>query len=99
MIPLPYCKTGYKPGFPRTRGGDPPITLADYSITPGYSAVPASKLKELKGIVCERNALIFRKKELGSLDWSNPSTLKTTVFKHIDLYAGISDRRKICALV
>lgn len=76
-----------------------PITLADYSITPGYSAVPASKLKELKGIVCERNALIFRKKELGSLDWSNPSTLKTTVFKHIDLYAGISDRRKICALV
>lgn len=76
-----------------------PITLADYAITPGYSAVPANKLKELKGIVCERNSMIFRKKELGSLDWSNPSTLKTTVFKHIDLYAGISDRRKICALV
>lgn len=76
-----------------------PITLADYDITPGYSAVPANKLKELKGIVCERNALIFRKKEHGSFDWNNPLSLKNSVFRHIDLYAGISDRRKICALV
>lgn len=76
-----------------------PITLADYDITPGYSAVPANKLKELKGIVCEKNALIFRKKELGSLDWNNNMTLMTTVAKHLNLYAGISDRRKICALV
>ena len=76
-----------------------PITAANYDITPGYSAVPANKLKELKGIVCERDALIFRKKELGTLDWNNNMTLKTTVAKHLDLYAGISDRRKICALV
>lgn len=76
-----------------------PITAADYDITPGYSAVPANKLKELKGIVCERNALIFRKKELGSLDWTNNMTLMTNVAKHLNIYAGISDRRKICALV
>jgi hypothetical protein len=68
-------------------------------VTPGYSAVPANKLKELKGFICERDAFIFRKYEQGTYEFNNAATLNTSIFKHVDVLADISDRRKVCAIV
>lgn len=68
-------------------------------VTPGYSAVPANKLNKLKGFICERDAFIFRKYEQGTYEFNNAATLNTSIFKHVDVLADISDRRKVCAIV
>lgn len=77
----------------------PNIVDTRIGVTPGYSAVAANKLKELKGFICERDSFIFRKYEQGTFEFNNAATLNTSIFRHVDLLADISDRRKVCAIV
>jgi len=67
------------------------------AVTPGYTA-PGSPAA-LKGIVVEENAFIYRMNRIGTFDFNNAATLKTSVFQHLDAFANISDRRKVVALV
>lgn len=77
----------------------PNVVDTRIGVTPGYSAVAANKLKELKGFICERDSFIFRKYEQGTFEFNNAATLNTSIFRHVDLLADISDRRKVCAIV
>lgn len=66
-------------------------------ITPGYT--PLANPGELEGFLVERNALIFRNNYIGTFNFDNGATLKTSMFHHIDALTSISDRRKCVAIV
>lgn len=70
---------------------------ADIDVTPGYT--PLVSPKKLKAVLIEENGLIFRQKNIGTFNFDNAATLKTTTFHHIDAMANVSDRRKCVAFV
>ncbi len=74
----------------------PTSISSDIEITPGYT--PVSSPKKLVGILIEENGFIFRQKSIGTYNFDNAATLKTSIFRHLDAVANISDRRKVVAL-
>lgn len=68
----------------------------DIQVTPGYTTLPSPGT--ILGFIAERNALIFRKKIIGTFSFDNVATLRTSAFHHLDCMADISDRRKVVAL-
>jgi len=75
-----------------------PTTVSpNIAITPGYTAPTAPK--EIIGFLVEENALIFKQKMIGTFNFDNAATLKTSIFNHVDAMANLSDRRKSVALV
>lgn len=70
---------------------------SEIDVTPGYT--PPTNPGEVQGFICERNALIFRRKIIGTFQFDNAATLMTSAFHHLDIMANVSDRRKIVALV
>lgn len=70
---------------------------SEIDVTPGYT--PPVNPGEVQGFICERNALIFRRKIIGTFKFDNAATLMTSAFHHLDIMANVSDRRKIVALV
>lgn len=84
--------------FNTVKVGDFPTTIStDIAITPGYTAV--AQPKKLKAVLLEENAFIFRQNLIGTFNFDNSATLKTSVFNHLDAMADISDRRKAVAIV
>ena len=73
----------------------PTVQSPNIAITPGYT--PLSDPKKLKAILVEENSIIFRKKEIGTFNFDNAATLKTSIFRHLDAMANLSDRRKAVA--
>lgn len=67
------------------------------NVTPGYT--PLVNPKKLKAVLIEEQGLIFRLREHGTYNFDNTATLNTSIFKHIDALADISDRRKCVAIV
>jgi len=81
-----------------TRVGEFPTAIDPrIEITRGYT--PITPNKKLVGFICEEDAMIFRRKEIGRFQFDNAATLKTSLFYHIDALANISDRRKVVAVV
>lgn len=69
-------------------------------VTPGYTPLTgASAKKKVLGFLIEENGMIFREKSIGTFNFDNAATLKTSIFRHLDALANISDRRKVCAIV
>lgn len=75
----------------------PTSISADIDVTPGYT--PVAQPKKLKAVLMEENGLIFRQKNIGTFNFDNAATLKTSVFHHLDAMANVSDRRKAVAFV
>lgn len=75
----------------------PTAASPDIAITPGYT--PPATAGTLKAVLLEEAAIIFRKKEIGTFNFDNAATLKTSVFRHLDAMANVSDRRKCVAFV
>lgn len=75
----------------------PTTDSADIQVTPGYTTpeVPG----EILGFILEENAFIYRQKMIGTFNFDNAATLKTSIFNHLEAMANISDRRKSVALV
>lgn len=67
------------------------------NVTAGYTAL--ANPKTLKAVLIEEQGLIFRLREHGTYNFDNVATLNTSIFKHIDALADISDRRKCVAIV
>ena len=67
------------------------------NVTPGYTAL--ANPKKLKAVLIEEEGLIYRIREHGTYNFDNTATLNTSIFKHIDVLADISDRRKCVAIV
>ncbi len=67
------------------------------NVTAGYT--PLANPKTLKAVLIEEQGLIFRLREHGTYNFDNVATLNTSIFKHIDALADISDRRKCVAIV
>lgn len=84
--------------FNTVKVGDFPNAISpNIAITPGYTAV--AQPKKLKAVLLEENAFIFRQNLIGTFNFDNSATLKTSVFNHLDAMADISDRRKAVAIV
>lgn len=67
------------------------------NVTPGYTPVTGSP--KILGFILEENGFIFKQKAIGTFNFDNAATLKTSVFNHLDAMANISDRRKCVALI
>lgn len=77
---------------------DFPTTISpNINITPGYT--PLTNIPTIKGFLVEENGFIFKQKLLGTFNFDNSLTLKTSIFHHLNAMANISDRRKCVALV
>lgn len=84
--------------FNTVKVGEFPTAIStDIAITQGYTAV--AQPKKLKAVLLEENAFIFRQNLIGTFNFDNSATLKTSVFNHLDAMADISDRRKAVAIV
>lgn len=75
----------------------PTAISTDIAITGGYT--PVANPKKLKAVLLEENAFIFRQNLIGTFNFDNSATLKTSIFNHLDAMADISDRRKAVAIV
>lgn len=75
-----------------------PTTISPrIAVTPGYT--PITGTPKILGFILEENAFIFKQKMIGTFNFDNVATLKTSVFNHLDAMANISDRRKCVALI
>lgn len=84
--------------FNTVKVGEFPTAIStDIAITNGYTAV--ANPKKLKAVLLEENAFIFRQNLIGTFNFDNSATLKTSIFNHLDAMADISDRRKAVAIV
>lgn len=78
----------------------PTSTSPDIEVTPGYTEISGAQAKKkVLGFLIEENAFIFRQKSIGTFNFDNAATLKTSIFRHLDALANISDRRKVVALI
>lgn len=72
----------------------------DIEVTAGYTTLTGAQAKKkILGFLIEENAFIFRQKSIGTFNFDNAATLKTSIFRHLDALANISDRRKVVALI
>lgn len=78
------------PDFPTT-------VSANINVTPGYTALATAP--KILGFIVEENALIYKQKMIGTFNFDNAATLKTSIFNHLEAMANVSDRRKSVALI
>lgn len=75
-----------------------PTTISNnIAITPGYTPVTGNP--KIMGFLIEENSFIFKQKMIGTFNFDNAATLKTSIFNHVDAMANLSDRRKCVALI